>query len=280
MAKKIYITYNGVDGEANIKHTKKGLVISYGEDTTLLAQLVLIGIFIYLTYRAITYGEVNIFLAPIVALLATAAAYWALKLISFVLGPLGKLLINPSQIVVCEDLIYASGSSSESTEVSKLGVAAKFASLAMAGAMSEKGKKIGRNVYLGAAAMTPNTYKKTTNFITFYHKNGLQGCLSAGEGLCETIIQSVNQTDLKLVEDYTLYLRDYKVNPDVALSEVKLELDKLIDLMAKQAEIAKSGESAKSRQGASNTLQSLSQKLKVMSTLKNYLSSQATKAAE
>ncbi|SFI61692.1 hypothetical protein SAMN05216206_2555 [Pseudomonas guineae] len=228
--------------------------------------------FVFLFYSAFKNGNTNILLTSVVSLFVCGIAYLVLKILAFMLGPVGRFFINPSKITIEKDLIFASGSSEESDKLSKLGVATKFASLAMAGAMSEKGRKIGRNVYLGAATMIPSSYKKTNNFITFFHKNGLSGSFSADAKTCESIITAVNQEDIKLVAEYTIYLKDAKVNPVLVKEEVKNELQALMLEITKQADIAKSGSSAKSRQGAVSVHESLLKKSRNLNMLLDFIS--------
>lgn len=275
MSKTAKLYFDDFEGDAKVKVSKREVSIKYGDDLTTFSYLILMCLLGFMVYGVFTNGKVDPFWKTAFSILmAMGIFYYLLRFIGFILGPLGRIFSNPNQIYVSSDMVYANSSTTDSKEISKLGVAAKFASLAMAGAMSEKGKKVGRNVYMGAAAMVPSTYSKTSNIITFFHKNGLQGSLITDATSCNKIIEAVNQSNLSLVSEYITYLNDSKVNPELACTEVSSELRKLEDELGSKTELSKSGASAKIRQDALAASELLEKRIRLLGILHKQIKSQ------
>lgn len=278
MSKKARLYFDGFEGDAKVKVSKKEVCIKYGEDLTGFSNFILFGFFFFLIYIVITNGKADPFWQTTFSIvMLMGASYYILLFIGFILGPVGRIFSNPNRICVSTDLLYAKSSTVDSNETSKLGVAAKFASLAMAGAMSEKGEKVGRNVYMGAAAMVPGTYAKTSNVITFYHKNGMPGSLVTDASTGSKIINIVNQGDMSLVSEYIVYLNDFKNNPELSCAEVASELKKLeVELDGKLA-VSKSGASAKIRQEAFTDSETLVKRIRLLGILHKQMKCQKFK---
>jgi len=275
MSKTTKLYFDDFEGDAKVKVSKKEVYIKYGDDLTPFSYLILMGLFGFMIYRVFTNGKVDPFWeTAFTILMAMGIFYYLLRFIGFILGPLGRIFSNPNRIYVSSDMVYASSSTIDSKEISKLGVAAKFASLAMAGAMSEKGKKVGRNIYMGAAAMVPSAYSKTSNIITFFHKNGLQGSLITDASSCKKIIDAVNQSDLSLVSEYITYLNDSKINPELSCAEISSELRKLEDELGSKTELCKSGASAKMRQDALAASELIAKRIRLLGVLHKQLKCQ------
>jgi hypothetical protein len=268
MSKSTKLYFGDFEGDAKVEISREGISIKYDDDLTGFSYMVIMCFLGILLYRVFTNDEAYPFWQTVFAILMVIGILnYLLLFIGFILGPLGKIFRNSKRIHVSKDIIYANSSAVDSKEVSKLGVAAKFASLAMAGAMSKQGKKIGRNVYMGAAAMVPSTYSKTSNIITFFHKNGLQGRLITDASSCNKIIDAVNQDDLNLVSEYLTYLNDSKINPDLSCSEVSSELKTLEDELSSKIELTKAGSSAKIRIEALAASEVIAKKIRLLGIL-------------
>ncbi len=268
VAKNNKLYFENYEGDVKVKISRKRITIKYGDKLTVLSQMVIMFIIGFMVYKVFTDEKDDQFFQVAFGLfILIGILYYFLRFIGFILGPFGKIFSNQKLINVSNDLVYASSSTIDSTEVSKLGVAAKLASLAMSGKMSEQGKKIGRNLYMGAAAIVPDTYNKTSNVIDFIHKNGLQGRLIADASTCGKIINIVDQRDMNLVKEYVTYLNDAKINPDLSCTEVTNKLKKLEDELASNRELSKAGSSAETRQGALAITESIEKRIKLLRIL-------------
>lgn len=275
MSKNIKLYFGDFEGDAKLDVSRKGITIKYGDDLTVFSKMILMLFFFFLLYSVLTDDKDDPFWKTVFMLfIATSMLYYVVKFIAFILGPFGKIFSNPKRIHIANELVYASSSKIDSEEVSKLGIAAKFASLAMAGAMSEQGKKVGRNVYMGAAAIIPGTYSKTSSIITFFHKSGLHGGLITDASSCDKIINSVDQSDLRLVKEYITYLNDAKINPSLSSVEVSNKLKKLEDELAGKTEVCKTGTSAKVRQEAVAACEMLLKRIKLLKILYKQIKNQ------
>lgn len=125
--------------------------------------------------------------------------------------------------------------------------------------------------------MVPGTYAKTSNVITFYHKNGMPGSLVTDASAGNKIINIVNQSDLSLVSEYLVYLNDFKNNPELSCAEVASELKKLeVELDGKLA-VSKSGASAKIRQEAFTDSETLVKRIRLLGILHKQMKCQKFK---
>jgi hypothetical protein len=268
MAKNNKLHFDNYEGDAKVKVSRKRITIKYGDKLTLFSQMVILFIVVFIVYKAFTDEKDDQFFQAAFALfILIGILYYFLRFIGFILGPYGKIFSNEKLIDVSSDLVYVNSSTQDTKEVSKIGVAAKLASLAMSGKMSEQGKRIGRNVYMGAAAIIPNTYNKTSNVIDFIHKNGLQGRLIADASTCSKIVNIVAQCDINLVKEYVTYLNDAKINPDLCCTEVTRKLKALEDELASNRELSKFGSSAETRQGALAITDNIEKRMKLLKTL-------------
>lgn len=272
MSKKIEIDFKDYKGKARLISKRKGDLLKYDENLTGFSYLIVFSFFIYLSYMAVSRGGAGAFFkALLIMVLLAAILAFVLKMVSFVFGSLGRIFYNPKIVSIENDIIYADQKTVDGVQASKAGVATKLASLAMAGAMSDEGKGVGRNLYLGAAVMTPGTSKKTSSIITFLHKNGEMGSVVTDEKTAGKIIDSINQNDADVAREYVTYLEDSKKNPKACYDEVSAKLDTLESELSKQSKLSESAPTANDRAAASEACDILSKRLRLFNILKKQI---------
>lgn len=142
MTKTSQLYFGQFSGDAKITQSKNSVIIKYDKSLAIFSILIIIFAFLLTSYVAFTDEKSSSFPLKVIHPLASVVyVYFLIRIVSFILGPLGGIFRTSKRIDVAADLIYADSSTVTSTRVTKLGVAAKFASLAMAGDLTEQGKK-------------------------------------------------------------------------------------------------------------------------------------------
>lgn len=274
MAKKIEMTFGEYEGLAKIKKSRGVFRIRYDSDYTRFSQFLVMASFFFVLYLMVAgKGKASLVEGAVAVIMGPVCLLWFIRVLAFILGPFGKFLYGHKEINFLEDVVYAQGEASSAVVTSKAGVAAKMASLAMAGAMSEEGKKVGRNIYLGAAALIPSTSRVSGVAISFIHRNGEMGVFTVDKKIGAEIVKCVNQEDLKLASEYLSYLRDSRRNPVACLDEVSRKLSGLISDLARKSDLSKSAETVKERSAAFEACELISKKIRLYGVLKSQIAS-------
>lgn len=268
---QIHLEFNNYSGLGKIKKLKNDYVVRYDINYSILSWAIMISTTIYFTHEIyINKSNTDLQSQAIIKLF-----FWlllsgiAIKTISYIFKPFGKFLMKTKTVNLEKDIIHAIYENTTNETISKTRVAAKFASLAMAGVLSNQGKKAGRNIYLGAAAAIPSTKTESLITIAFIHKNGNQGAVTLNGKNFYKIKDSISSYDAPLVKEYLTYLSDAKTNKTLTINEITENI-KNINQRLEQLQIKSSSAStAEQRQKAVSDYNETKKRLILLQILLN-----------